>query len=386
MPTHIDSQRKKILYLITKSNWGGAQRYVYDLATHLNREQFEPVVALGGTGVLKEQLEHAGIRTIVIDSLERDISLRKEWAFATELWRILRTERPEILHVNSSKAGGVGTLLGRFARVPRIVFTAHGWAFNEDRPWWQRVIIKLMHWLTVLFSHVTIAVSTAMKQQMDLPCAQRKIRVLNPGRTIGAMYGKREAREHIAERDARLRSHLRDPWILCIGELHPIKRFGVLLESLARVRDAHPNVRCIIIGDGELRAVLAHQISDRALENHTFLVGSITEAARFLKAGNLFVLPSKSESYGYVLHEAGLAGLPVVATNVGGIPDIVSDRSSGRLVEPDDAAALAAAITDYFDRPQQWRQYAETLKVAMEARSIDTMVEQTTPLYLLSLR
>jgi len=155
------NNRKKVLFLITKSNWGGAQRYVYDLATHLDQTKFEPVVALGGDGELVTLLDHAGVRVIRINSLTRDISLKKEKEFASELYKIIRIEKPDILHVNSSKAGGVGTALGRILRVPRIIFTAHGWAFNEERPWWQRMVIKFLHWVTVLLSHRTIAVSGA---------------------------------------------------------------------------------------------------------------------------------------------------------------------------------------------------------------------------------
>lgn len=130
-----DIQREKILFLITKSNWGGAQRYVYDLAVTLDKEQFEPIVVLGGDGVLKNMLEHAHIRTISIKTLQRDVSIKKEFAFANELRKIIKEEKPSVLHVNSSKAGGVGALIGRLTGVPRIIFTAHGWAFNEqDQP------------------------------------------------------------------------------------------------------------------------------------------------------------------------------------------------------------------------------------------------------------
>ncbi len=191
--------RKKVLFLITKSNWGGAQRYVYDLATNLDLAQFEPVVALGGRGQLADLLTHAGVRVVYLETLTRDISLKQEVAFCAELWRCLRRERPAIFHVNSSKAGGVGTMLGRIARVSRIIFTAHGWAFNEDRPWWQKYLITVLHWLTVLLSHKTIAVSHSIIAQMQWPGAQRKMKLIFPGRTIGPMYARDEARAKIAD-------------------------------------------------------------------------------------------------------------------------------------------------------------------------------------------
>jgi glycosyltransferase involved in cell wall biosynthesis len=379
------TQKKKVLFLITKSNWGGAQRYVYDLATNLDKNQFEAVVALGGDGTLKQLLVHAGIRVIPLHTLERDISIKKELAFIKELWQVLRIEKPDILHVNSSKAGAVGTFLGRLSRVPRVLFTAHGWAFNEDRPVWQKLIIKKIHWLTVLFSHKTIAVSNAIVRQMDWPFAQSKMKVIHPGRSIGVMYEKTEARAQLASENPELQSHVSDPWILTIAELHPIKRLNVLIDAMAHVCMNNDSVRSIIIGEGSQRDVLEAQIKKRNLTKRVFLVGSITEAARFLPAGDLFVLPSKSESYGYVLHEAGLAMLPVIATNVGGIPDVISHNKTGRLIRPDDTDALFREIEHFLQHSDKWQTYARELHAEMKKRTTQKMVDATTAIYTLTI-
>jgi len=373
--------RKKVLFLITKSNWGGAQRYVYDLATNLDREKFEPVVALGGNGILADMLENAGIRVINIESLGRNISLKKEWAFARELWQILRVERPDVFHVNSSKAGGVGTLLGRLLRAPNVIFTAHGWAFNEDRPLWQKLITKFLHWITVLLSHRTIAVSSAIVKEMNWPGALRKMKIVNPGRTIGPMYQKIEAREKIMDFFPRLLPYQSDPWLVCVAELHPIKRHHILIEAISELVKDYPTLRLILIGDGELKSVIEKQIANADLTENIFVLGNITEAARFLKAFDMFVLASKSESYGYVLHEAGLAELPVVATNVGGIPDIIINNQSGLLVPPDDISAIYEAIKKLIDNPDLAKSLANNLLEKMSARTIEKMIRVTEDLY-----
>jgi glycosyltransferase involved in cell wall biosynthesis len=374
-------QRTKIIYLITKSNWGGAQRYVYDLATNLDTQKFEVVVALGGQGSLADLLTHAGVRVITIKSLERDISLKKEWQFARELWKILKTEKPAVLHVNSSKAGGVGTLLGRLARIPRVVFTAHGWSFNEDRSFWQKLVIKKLHWLTVLLSHQTIAVSRSILQQMDWPLVQSKMQIIHPGRSIGVMYNKEAARAKLASNDSELSSHLSDPWIITIAELHPIKRLNILVEAMVQIVEKDPSVRSVIIGEGEMRAELEQMITRSGLNKNIFLLGNIAEAARFLPAGDLFVLPSKSESYGYVLHEAGLAGLPVIATNVGGIPDVITHNQTGRLIMPDDSGSLVKEIEHFIQHSDEWQFYAQNLQSSMKTRTTEIMVEATSKLY-----
>ena len=127
--------KKKILYVITKSNWGGAQSYVYTLATAAKDAGADVAVAFGGTGGagattgrLELELQKVGIRTVFVKSFMRDISFFKEFRVLGELVRIFKTERPDIVHLNSSKAGGIGALAARLAGVGRIVFTSHGLA------------------------------------------------------------------------------------------------------------------------------------------------------------------------------------------------------------------------------------------------------------------
>ena len=158
-------KKKKILFCITKSNWGGAQRYVYDLATNLPRDKYEVAVVLGGNGKLKEKLELAGIKTISISSLKRDVGIMSDISSFFELVRIFRAEKSDIIHLNSSKMGGIGGLAGRIARVKKIIFTAHGWAYNEERSFSQKFVIAILHFITVTFSHLTIAVSEKAKDQ-----------------------------------------------------------------------------------------------------------------------------------------------------------------------------------------------------------------------------
>lgn len=378
----IPTTKKKILFLITKSNWGGAQRYVYDLATTLDSEQFEPVVALGGNGTLVTMLENAGVRTIPLYAMKNSMHPARALAATKELYRLLKTETPDVFHVNSSLAGLIGTVAGRLALVPKIIFTSHGWAFNEDRPYTQRLIIKIAHWMTVLLSHRTIAVSHGLLREMQWPGAWAKMKVINPGRTIGAMYEKDEAREKICDFFPRLCPYRDDPWVVCLAELHPIKRHQVLFNAFVPLIKKHPTTRLVCIGEGILRTVLTEYIEKNNLSEHVFLLGNLTEAARFLKAFDTLTLTSKSESYGYVLHEAGLAGVPVVATAVGGIPDIVTDGETGLLVAPDDAPALTTALCEQLEDTTKALSMASQAKAHLAARTVETMVRATETLYL----
>ncbi len=375
------STKKKVLYLITKSNWGGAQRYVYDLATTLDKTKFEPVVAMGGEGILGEMLHNAGIRTIILHEMQNKLSLKQARKAASELRTVLKAERPDILHVNSSTAGLIGALVGHTTRVPNIIFTAHGWAFNEDRPLSQRLMLKTLHYITVLLSDRTIAVSRAIVTQMNWLGAQRKMKVINPGRTIGVTYDRTEARTKLIGFCPELAPYLNDFWIVCLAELHPIKRHLVLLDAFRQLPLTDTPTRLILIGEGTERERIEIYIATHHLAGRVIVAGSITEAARFLKAFDLFVLASKSESYGYVLHEAGLAGVPVIATTVGGIPDIVENNKTGLLVPPDNAPALITAIHTLLTNPTQKAAYAAALQSELSGRSVVKMTKQTESLY-----
>lgn len=344
--------RKKVLFLITKSNFGGAQRYVYDLATSLPKNEFDVAVALGGDGLLAERLHDAGIRVIKIASLQRDVSFAKEIRAFLELIDIVRAERPHVLHINSSKAGAIGAIVGHLCRVPKIVFTAHGWAFNEDRPGWQRLILKSIHWLTVLLSDETIAVSREVKRQMNWPFTEKKMIVIHNGRSLPQLRSREAARAELIEREPRLRAFPADFWSLTIAELHPIKRHEAVIDVVKKLADRGENVRHLIIGGGEQAAALARQIERFELQDRVFLLGQIPEAADRLAAADCFVLASRSEAMPYAVIEAMIAGVPTVATAVGGIPEIIENGVSGLLVPPLDDEALAGAITRVLHDPE----------------------------------
>lgn len=378
--------RRKVLLLITKSTLGGAQQYVYDLATQLPAETFDVAVLVGGNGPLVDQLKSAGIRVITLKSLKRDISLFSEIRTFFALFSIIRKERPDVLHVNSSKAAAFGALIGRLCLVPKIVFTAHGWAFNEDRPAWQKFIVKTIHWMTILLSHTTIAVSNGMRTQMNWVFVQKKMRTVHLGRTIAHHHTKEDARGilemKVIDTQARLIDYHDDFWMGTIAELHPIKRLDRAITAVAALVKDFPNLRFIIIHDGQEKERLQEQVRDLDLQEHVFFTGMIENAARLLGAFDLFVLPSKSEAFGYVLIEAGSAGVPVVATAVGGIPDIITDGENGILVPPDNTPALTTAIRQLIQDPTLRHTLGQAHLERSKLFTAEKMLQETQNIYL----
>jgi len=377
--------QKKVLVLITKSNWGGAQRYVYDLVTTLDPIKYQPIVACGGNGELIEKLQTTGIRVTSIAALERDIGTLQELRAFLEILAIIRTEKPDVIHVNSSKAGLYGAFLGRILGVKRVIFTAHGWAFNEDRPLWQQLIFKSMHWLTVIFSHTTITVSHAVKEQLQWPFAQNKMITIPLGRAVPAFKTKDDARQlieiHAVGTERGLVDFHADTWIGTIAELHPVKNLSVAIDAVAALTHVLPKLRYVIIGEGQERERLTTQIQQLGLEEHVFLVGAFPEAAKLIPAFDIFVLPSHSEASGYVLLEAGLAGVPVIASNVGGVPELIMDKQTGLLVPAGGVDALVAAVRECLEKTEDSTQRANLLKQVATQRNLEAMVSATTHYY-----
>jgi len=310
--------RTKILFVITKSNWGGAQRYVYALATHVAHAGADVVVALGGTGesgasagLLAEKLRAAGIRTIFLKSFMRDISFASDIRAFFELRRIIASEKPDVLHLNSSKAGGIGTLAGRLAGVRSVVFTAHGWPFWEKRNVFSLGLIYFFSWLTALFATRVIVISEYDRRvAQSMPFIAHKISRIYNGVELNPTLGTGE----------RIRSAF-PPGVKItgtIGELNKNK------NQIALIEDARndPNKYVAIVGEGELHNFLENKIREYKLEDRVKLFGFIP-AAEVLQGFDEFALPSLKEGLPYVLLEARAAGLPIEANRVGGVSEIL---------------------------------------------------------------
>ncbi len=305
---------KKILFVITKSNWGGAQRYVFDLATAL-RNDFDVRVAFGQEGLLAKKLHEARIKTFPIKALERDVSVSSDVRSFFELLRLFRTEKPDVVHLNSSKAAGVGALSARLAGVPKIIFTAHGWPFWEQRNSISRGLIYLFSWLTALLSHKVIVVSEYdLKVAQKMPFIGHKtIRIYN-GIDLNFSLGSADIVRHSFPKGVRITG--------TIGELNNNKNQIALLEQAKN----DSNIYVAIIGDGENRLYLKKKIEEYGLNNRVKLFGFMP-ASEVLRGFDVFALPSLKEGLPYVLLEAKAAGLPIVATRVGGVGEILDAKN-----------------------------------------------------------
>jgi glycosyltransferase involved in cell wall biosynthesis len=343
----------KILLAITKGNWGGAQRYVYDLATNLPPERFAVSVAAGQGEELKKKLAAQNIPVFNLGALGRDIKLWSDGRTLWQLYRLLRQEQPDVLHLNSPKMGLLGGLAGRLVGIKKIVYTSHGWPYQEDRPHFAKLFLRALCWLITRLAHQTIVIS---RSELTNP----RFKLIYNGLGPINFRLRDEAR-------AQLGLNKEDLVVGTIAELHKNKGLEYLPETAG--------AQIVIIGEGEER---------KKLENKNLkLAGHLNDAARLLGAFDIFVLPSIKEGLPYVILEAGLAGLPVVASAVGGIPEIVTDGLSGFLVEPKSSAALAQALQKLLTNPERRTQLGQELKTRVQTQfGLERMVRETAAVYL----
>lgn len=373
-----------ILYVITKGTWGGAQRYVYELATAAAAEGHLVQVACGTRGEMVERLTREGVSVVLIPGLARDVRFGSDVRALLGLMSLIRRERPTVVHTNSSKAGFIANLAARCMGTPRILFTAHGWAWNERRPQWQRRAFKALHLATVLLAHKTIAVSQAVLLDASwMPGAKERFSLVRLGVTPLELVPRAESRLFLQQLIGPTLPFSAQ-WIGALAELHPTKGLDVLIRAFARITDEFPELILVLIGAGEDRGrltAIAHMLH---VEARVHFVGHVQDAARVLSALDVFAFPSYSEALGYALLEAGQSSLAVVASDVGGIPEIVTHGESGLLVQAGDDALLAESLTELIKDPELRARLGQALhhRVLTEF-SRERMLNETFALYTL---
>jgi glycosyltransferase involved in cell wall biosynthesis len=155
-----------------------------------------------------------------------------------------------------------------------------------------------------------------------------------------------------------------------------------MIEAMSKISKNHPDVIFICIGEGEERQNLEKRISEFGLQDKVYLVGFVDNAVEIIKSFSIFVLPSIKEGLPYAILEAGNANLPVVATTVGGIPEIIEDMKSGVLVQPKKVSELTHAISFLIEQPSERKRYGTALKERINTNfDIAKMFDQTESVY-----
>jgi glycosyltransferase involved in cell wall biosynthesis len=317
----------KIVYIVTRANpIGGAQVHVRDLALALLKRGHEPVVVTSGSGLYTESLRGAGVETIILDSLVMEIRPLQDLRALRELRALLHTLRPDLVSTHSAKAGVLGRLAARSLGIP-VIFTAHGWAFTTGVPAPQA---KVYGWIERLAAPLAVKIITVSDFDRRLAIERG---VATGDKLVTIHNGMPDIAPNLRADPSR--SPVR---LAMIARFEPQKDHVTLLHALAALK--HEQWHLDLIGDGPLQ-LQARELSHRlGLTDRIQFWGQRLDVAARLAEAQVALLITKWEGFPRSILEAMRAGLPVIASAVGGVAESVRDGETGFTVPREDIGAL----------------------------------------------
>jgi len=374
--------KKSILYIITKSVWGGAAKYVYDLSINLSGE-FNVSIAAGGKSKFYKKIKETDLPYYQMNNFQKSINPLKDIFVFFEILSLLVQLKPDIIHTNSSKAGGIAGLAGWTYKVLsnrkiNLIFTAHGWAFAEDKSKWKIGLIKLFSKITAMFYDKIICVSEYDRKialENNIAPEDKLITVHN-GIDIKNInfLTKEEAQKKLIKKTSPL-------VIGTIAEWTSNKGLIYLLKAIKKIKNK--KIDTILIGSGENpdKEKITKFIEKKNLKN-IHLIEFIPNAVNYLKAFDIFILPSTKEGLPYTIIEAMAAEVPVIATNVGGIPEMIENNINGILIESKNSQLLAVKILELINNPETTKEMTRKSRQKVEKEfTLDQMILQTKKIY-----
>jgi glycosyltransferase involved in cell wall biosynthesis len=344
----------RVLHVITSLGIGGAERLVLAAARGLPRDRFEQAICcLEERGARAREAEAAGVPVYSVDSFP---GLRHPLAFA-RLVRIVRRVRPTIVHTHLQSANLYGRLAARLAAVPIVIATEHNVYAAKPRRY---VLVERM---LARGTDAIVAVSVEVQRFLgrQLRVAPSAIRVVHNGVALEppSEAGASELRARLAVGPGGVR-------LATVASLTPKKGLDVLVCALARLKAAGVDCAAALAGEGAERRRIEASIARLGLADRVHLLGAVVNVADVLGAADLFVLPSRVEGLPLALLEAMAAGKPVIATAVGGVPEVVESNVNGVLVPPNDEAALADAIAALARSPEERARLGDAARRTIE--------------------
>lgn len=373
----MDKARHTIAHVITESGpFGGSQRNTLLTLKGLVRDGYKTELICGPGGRLIPETEALGVPVHVLPDLVRQVDPRKDSRALFELYRLFRARHYSIVHTHATKAGFLGRLAAWWAGVPGIVHTFHSVPFEMNGNLGSRFYIALER-LIGKVTHSLACVGDVLRQQLA-------VWQVAPAEKLVTIYSGIEFTRYVAEHTPAETKHqvgLENAWPIVgsIGRLCDQKAQHYLVEAVALLRAQYPRLRLVLVGEGGLRPLLERRIRELDLSTHVLLLGERDDIADLLNIFDVYAMSSLWEGVGRALTEAMYWKLPVVATPVNGVIELILHEETGLLVPPRDPRALAAAISRLVSDPQLALQLGTSahLKVSelMDGQRMITAIE-----------
>lgn len=363
---------QRVLQVIGGGEIGGAENHLLNLMRLLAGSDYEPVLVCLCSGPFAEQAARYGITTHTVPMAHPfDISKTKD------IQNIIKSEQIKLVHTHGVRANLVARPAAYKSGIP-VITTFHSSLQHDYNNPLAAYAARVVTHLTNRYTNRYIAVSGAIKDYMlTLNIPEQMIDVIYNGIPMNM------DRSHYQRSLLRNKLGLPDDAkvIGTVGRLHQVKGHFHLLDAAQQLMKDYPDLYLVIVGDGPLAADYPDQISRRGLTGRVIMPGFCPDVYEYYAIMDIFCLPSLMEGQGLVLLEAMNIGLPVVATRVGGIPEVIRDGINGLLVPAGDAPALATAIARILDNPELAGNLVSHGEEILQQFSLDNMVKKTIAVY-----
>jgi glycosyltransferase involved in cell wall biosynthesis len=340
-------KKLKVAEVITRMDWGGAPDIVRITCGYLNPDFYDITLITGPSSYpsakTEEFMQSFRHKIIIIPELKREINPISDLAALIRLYFLFRRSHFDVVHTHTAKVGALGRIAAALTGKSIIIHTPHGHNFyGYFGPLLSRIIAIIEKFLAYFTDKIIALTELEKKDLIRFKVADaEKISLIYPGLELDRHL------EINIEKD-RMKQHFNitphESIVGAIGRLEPVKGLRYFIEAAKEIAGQSANTKFIIVGEGSLRQKLQKQVKEAGLENKFIFTGWREDTPEILSILDILVLPSLNEAVGMILIEAQAVGVPIVASNVGGIPEVIRDGQTGILVPPGDPHSLARAI------------------------------------------
>lgn len=375
----------KILHIITRLDEGGSAFNTIETVSRLSSSPYQVKLVSGRTNDpnqrIAQLLTERGVQPTFMNELRREFHPLLDVVAFFKLFLFIKKGRFDLVHTHSSKAGVLGRWAAWLAGVSVIIHTPHGHVFYGYFNQWITQIFIWMERLTAFITDKIIVLTEKGQQEhVDFKIADdEKFVVIPSGIDLTLKNSSFEEIQHLRD---ELKLSNQQQVIGCVGRLDLIKGQKYLIEAMPKILKKNPEVILLLVGDGDQRDLLKIQIKQFGLEDRVKMLGFRQDVHCLFELMDVVVVPSLNEGMGRVVLEAMYHGKAVVASRVGGIPDLICNQHNGWLVEPKDPTSLAQAIGALLSSPSQRKQFGDNAKTFVDDRfGLDRMVAYIKKLY-----
>ena len=359
----------KIAYIITRSDTvGGAQIHVRDLAKAMIHAGHEVNVLVGGKGPYTEQLKAEDITFHSLNHLVHPIHLHHDILGYKEIKTMLKELEPDVVAVHSSKAGVLGRLAAKQLKIP-VVFTAHGWAFTEGVP-------KIKQFL---YQHIERYVARFASRIITVSDYDRNLAI---SRRIASESKIQTIHNGVSDISTNLiaKPEIEPVRIIMVARFEKPKNHSLLLQALKSLQ--HLSWEVVFVGDGPLMSDVESETRELGLSSRVRFLGRRDDIPELLAHSQIFALISRWEGLPLSILEAMRAGLPVIASDVGGVKEAVVHEKTGYLISREDVTEIREYLNNLITNPQLRKEMGKNGRVQYEkAFTFDQMLKKTLQIY-----